>query len=155
MVRFAGFELDEQRAELRGPDGALVRLRPKTFEMLCLFAANAGRVLSKPELMEAVWPNIHVGEDGLFQCVREIRAALGDEQRQMIKLVSGRGYLFVPAYRSSRLSRCRLQGQDHAHPNPCRGAPVLVYVGRSLSRRLPAPARSSDWSSRPLPSGPT
>ncbi len=97
VVRFAGYELDEQRAELRGADGALIRLRPKTFEMLRLFAASGGRVLSKPELMEAVWPNIHVGEDGLFQCIREIRAALGDEQRQIIKLVSGRGYLFAPA----------------------------------------------------------
>lgn len=94
-TRFAGFELDEERAELRGPDGAPIRLRPKTFEMLRLFAANPGRVLSKQELMEAVWPNVHVGEDGLFQCIREIRAALGDEQRQMIKLVSGRGYLFA------------------------------------------------------------
>ncbi|OEO32307.1 transcriptional regulator CadC [Devosia insulae DS-56] len=96
-TRFAGFELDDERAELRGPDGAPIRLRPKTFEMLRLFAANPSRVLSKQELMEAVWPNVHVGEDGLFQCIREIRAALGDEQRQVIKLVSGRGYLFVPA----------------------------------------------------------
>jgi DNA-binding winged helix-turn-helix (wHTH) protein/tetratricopeptide (TPR) repeat protein len=96
-TRFAGFELDDERAELRGPDGAPTRLRPKTFEMLRMFAANPGRVLSKQELMEAVWPNVHVGEDGLFQCIREIRAALGDEQRQIIKLVSGRGYLFVPS----------------------------------------------------------
>lgn len=96
VFRFAGFELDEQRAELRGPDGAAIKLRPKTFEMLRLFAASPGRVLSKQELMEAVWPNIHVGEDGLFQCIREIRTALGDEQRQMIKLISGRGYLFAP-----------------------------------------------------------
>ena len=76
MYRFAGFELDEQRAELRGPQGATIRLRPKTFEMLRLFAANPGRVLSKRELMEAVWPDVHVGEDSLFQCIREIRAAL-------------------------------------------------------------------------------
>jgi DNA-binding winged helix-turn-helix (wHTH) protein/Flp pilus assembly protein TadD len=94
VFRFAGFELDQQRAELRGPDGGAIRLRPKTFEMLRLFAANAGRVLSKQELMEAVWPNVHVGEDSLFQCIREIRTALRDDQRQMIKLVSGRGYLF-------------------------------------------------------------
>jgi DNA-binding winged helix-turn-helix (wHTH) protein/tetratricopeptide (TPR) repeat protein/TolB-like protein len=94
VFRFAGFELDQERAELRGPDGAAIKLRPKTFEMLRLFAANAGRVLSKQELMEAVWPNVHVGEDSLFQCIREIRAALRDDQRQMIKLVSGRGYLF-------------------------------------------------------------
>lgn len=94
MFRFAGFELDQQRAELRGPDGGAIKLRPKTFEMLRLFAANSGRVLSKQELMAAVWPNIHVGEDSLFQCIREIRTALGDNRRQMIKLVSGRGYLF-------------------------------------------------------------
>ncbi len=94
MLRFAGFELDPQRAGLRGPDGETIRLRPKSFDMLQLFVANAGRVLSKRELIEAIWPNVHVGEDSLFQCIREIRAALGDDQRQLIKLVSGRGYLF-------------------------------------------------------------
>jgi DNA-binding winged helix-turn-helix (wHTH) protein/tetratricopeptide (TPR) repeat protein/TolB-like protein len=95
VFRFAGFEFDRQRAELRGPDGKAIKLRPKTFDMLGLFAAaNAGRILGKQELMEAIWPNVHVGEDSLFQCIRELRTALGDDQRQMIKLVSGRGYKF-------------------------------------------------------------
>lgn len=94
MLRFAGFELDDQRAELRGPDGEVVRLRPKPFAMLAMFVANAGRVLSKQELMQAVWPNVHVGEDSLFQCIRDIRTALGDNDRNLIKLVSGRGYVF-------------------------------------------------------------
>lgn len=65
--------------------------------MLKVFAANPGRVLSKQELMEAVWPDIHVGEDSLFQSIRELRTALGDEQRQIIRLMSGRGYLFAAA----------------------------------------------------------
>ena len=43
--------------------------------------------------MEAVWPNVHVGDDSLFKCIRELRAALGDDRRQLIKLVSGHGYL--------------------------------------------------------------
>ena len=93
MLRFSGFQLDRQRVELRGPDGEVIKLRPKTFDMLLLFAANAGRALSKQELMEAVWPNVHVGEDSLFQCIRELRTALGDDRRELIKLVSGRGYL--------------------------------------------------------------
>lgn len=84
MLRFAGFGLDQQRGELRGPDGVAIKLRPKTFEMLRLFATSGGRVLSKQELMEAVWPNVHVGEDNLFQCIRELRGALGDERRQLI-----------------------------------------------------------------------
>jgi DNA-binding winged helix-turn-helix (wHTH) protein/tetratricopeptide (TPR) repeat protein len=94
VLRFAGFELDRQRSELRGSDGEPIRLRPKTLAMLELFAANAGRLLSKQELMDAVWPTVHVGDDSLFQCIREIRTALGDEKRELIKLVSGRGYLF-------------------------------------------------------------
>lgn len=92
VLRFAGFELDQQRAELRGADGVAIKLRPKTFEMLRQFAASGGRVLSKQEVMEAVWPNVHVGEDSLFQCIRELRTALGDERRQIIRLASGGGY---------------------------------------------------------------
>ncbi|MBB3610907.1 winged helix-turn-helix domain-containing protein [Rhizobium sp. BK602] len=95
MFLFSGFVLNPERAELRAPDGSMIRLRPKAFELLKLFAANSHRVLGKQDLMEVVWPGIHVGEDSLFQCIREIRTALGDRERQMIKLVSGRGYLFA------------------------------------------------------------
>ena len=94
MLRFSGFELDSERAELRRPDGETVKLRPKTLEILRLLAGNAGRVLSKQQLMEAAWPNVHVGEDSLFQCIREIRTALGDDKRQVVRVISGRGYLF-------------------------------------------------------------
>ena len=111
MLRFSGFELDPQRAELRGPDGGTIKLRPKTLEMLRLFAGNAGRVLSKQELMEAVWPNVHVGEDSLFQCIREIRTALGDDKRQMVRLISGRGYLFEAEVTERRAGRAA-SGRD-------------------------------------------
>ena len=112
MFGFAGFELDEQRLELRGPDGTAIKLRTKTFEMLRLFAANAGRVLSKQELMEAVWPNVHVGDDNLFQCIREIRTALGDDRRQMIKLVSGRGYLFTAQVSGAQVSGAQVSAAE-------------------------------------------
>jgi DNA-binding winged helix-turn-helix (wHTH) protein/tetratricopeptide (TPR) repeat protein len=94
VFRFAGFELDLDRVELRIVGGEAIKLRPKTFALLHLFATNANRLLTKQELMSAIWPNIHVGEDSLFQCIREIRAALGDDKRQLVKSVSGRGYLF-------------------------------------------------------------
>ena len=42
-------------AGARGPGGGPVKLRPKTFEMLRHFTANAGRLIGKEELMEAVW----------------------------------------------------------------------------------------------------
>lgn len=94
MLRFGSFELDLDRAELRMTDGEAIKLRPKTFALLEFFAKNTNRLLGKQELMAAIWPNVHVGEDSLFQAIREIRTALGDKDRQLVKSVSGRGYLF-------------------------------------------------------------
>ena len=97
MLRFTGFEIDLSRAELRRHNGDVVHLRPKSLALLQYLAENAGRIVSKQELMEAVWPNVHVGEDSLFQCIREVRSATGDEQRRLIKAVSGRGYMLDAA----------------------------------------------------------
>lgn len=94
MLRFADFQIDPLRAELRRLDGEIVRLRPKPFDMLVFFVSESGRVIGKRELMERFWPGLHVGEDSLFQCIREIRAALGDNQRLILRNISGRGYLF-------------------------------------------------------------
>lgn len=93
MLRLAGYELDRDRAELRGPKGEAIKLRSKSFDMLWLFATRAGRVLGKQELIEAIWPNVRISENGLFQCIREIRAALGDENHVLLRLVPGRGYV--------------------------------------------------------------
>ena len=94
MIRFAGYELDPQRGELRGHDGEPIKLRPKSFALLQMFATSGRRILSKQELIGAIWPNVHVGEDSLFQCIRDIRGALGDDRRELVRLISGRGYLF-------------------------------------------------------------
>ena len=53
--------------------------------------------MSKEELLAAVWPGVVVTDDSLSQCVRELRAALGDDGPDLIKTVSRRGYLFEPA----------------------------------------------------------
>lgn len=93
MLCLAGYELDRDRAELRGPDGEPIKLRSKSFDMLWLFATRARRVLGKQELIEAIWPNLRISENGLFQCIREIRAALGDDSHALLRLVPGRGYV--------------------------------------------------------------
>jgi DNA-binding winged helix-turn-helix (wHTH) protein/Flp pilus assembly protein TadD len=116
VLRFTGFALDPERAELRGPDGEVVKLRPKTFEMLSLFVANSGRVLGKQQLMDAVWPTVHVSDDSLFKCIRELRAALGDTERQLIKLVSGHGYLFEAEVATEPASEAALAGPARVEP---------------------------------------
>ena len=77
MLRFAGFELDARRIELRQAGGDAIALRPKTFDLLVLLAAKPRQVIGKQELMATIWPSVHVGEDSLFQCIRELRLSLG------------------------------------------------------------------------------
>jgi formylglycine-generating enzyme required for sulfatase activity len=92
VVQFDRFVLDLARGCLRVGDQD-IDLRPKTFEVLCYLAGNAGRLVLKQELFEAIWPNVTVGDDSLVQCIRELRLKLGDDDRRLIKTVSRRGYL--------------------------------------------------------------
>ena len=100
LLRFDRFVLDLTRGCLRTDDRD-IGLRPKTFKVLRHLAENAGRLVSKQELYEIVWPNIVVSDDSLVQCVRELRQALGDDKYCLIKTVSRRGYLLDVAVSSS------------------------------------------------------
>jgi DNA-binding winged helix-turn-helix (wHTH) protein/tetratricopeptide (TPR) repeat protein/TolB-like protein len=131
VLRFTGFALDPERAELRGPDGEVVKLRPKTFELLSLFVANSGRVLGKQQLMDAGWPNVHVSDDSLFKCIRELREALGDTERQLIKLVSGHGYLFEAEVLTEPAGDAALVGPARVEPV----AAAAAAAGPAKSRR--------------------
>jgi TolB-like protein/Flp pilus assembly protein TadD len=94
LFHFAGFTLDLRKGTLlKGTETVFVR--PKAYVLLTHLACNAGRVVSKSELMDAVWPDVTVSEDSLTQCVREIRKALDDESQSIIRTVSRRGYLFA------------------------------------------------------------
>jgi len=99
VYRFAGFTLDVGKGCLySGADE--VRLRPKPFEALRYIVERSGRVVSKDELTSAVWPDSFVSDNSLSQCFLEIRKALEDEDQQIIRTVSRRGYLFnVPVER--------------------------------------------------------
>ena len=88
---FAGFTLDTRRQLLlRGTEP--IRFRPRTYDVLAYLVAQAGRLVSKQELMAAVWGGIAVTDDSLVQCLMEIRRVLGD-RHDVVKTVRGRGYL--------------------------------------------------------------
>ena len=96
-LRFANVTLDLRRASLRDETGAEVALRPKSVDLLLALAREPGRVLSRDELLDAVWPNVTVTEGSITQCVREIRRAIGDPEGRILRTVMKRGYcLEVP-----------------------------------------------------------
>ncbi len=101
-LRFGNFSLDLARCSLRrGVEE--IQLRPKAFDVLRHLAENAGRVVSKDELMKAVWAGVVVTDDSLVQCVKEIRDALNDSEQRIIKTVPRRGYLFAAEVSSSAM----------------------------------------------------
>ena len=93
VVHFDGFDVDFDRGELRRA-GAALPLRPKTFALLAYLTNHTGQLLSKDQILDAVWPDVVVTEDSLFQCIGELRAALQDSEQKLIKTVPRRGYLF-------------------------------------------------------------
>src|SRR5262249_17843516 len=92
ILKFDHFTLNLMRGCLQA-DGKDIELRPKTFEIFCHLAENAGRLVPMQELREVVWPRVVVSDDSLIQCVRELRKKLGDKQHRLIKMVPRRGYI--------------------------------------------------------------
>lgn len=92
--KFGEFTLDGARGCLLR-DGEEIKLRPKVFEALKYLVANAGRLIAKKELIQAVWPDTFVTDDSLVQCTVELRRALDDQAQQLLKTVPRRGYVFT------------------------------------------------------------
>jgi TolB-like protein len=92
VLRFGRFALDLRRGCLRAGEQE-IDLSPKAFKVLCHLAENAGRLVPKQELYDAVWPNVIVSDDSLVQCIGDLRQKLGDDEHRLIKTVSRRGYL--------------------------------------------------------------
>jgi DNA-binding winged helix-turn-helix (wHTH) protein/TolB-like protein len=97
VVRFAEWEFDFDTGELVGPPGA-VRLQPQPAKVLAALLARPGDLVTRDELKRAVWPDTVVEADqGLNFCIRQIRAALGDEAEagRFIETLPRRGYRLV------------------------------------------------------------
>jgi DNA-binding winged helix-turn-helix (wHTH) protein len=95
---FSGFRLDRKAGQLRRGATA-IRLRPKTWEVLCHLADRPGVLVTKRELLDAVWGDVAVTEDTLTQSILDLRRAFGDDARKprFVETVHGRGFRFLPA----------------------------------------------------------
>jgi DNA-binding winged helix-turn-helix (wHTH) protein/pimeloyl-ACP methyl ester carboxylesterase len=90
--------IDTTRYELRRNDAA-VHVEPQVFDVLAHLVARRDRVVSKAELLDAVWGDRFVSESALTSRIKAARKAVGDTGRdqRVIKTVHGRGYQFVAA----------------------------------------------------------
>lgn len=92
-LRAAGLELDEDAHEVHGPQGT-VRLSATECRLLGHLMRNAGRLVSKEDLLLQVWGREFEGDGGLVETyVYYLRRKLGDDGRSLIRTVRGVGYL--------------------------------------------------------------
>jgi DNA-binding winged helix-turn-helix (wHTH) protein/tetratricopeptide (TPR) repeat protein len=96
VYRFGEFELDPTERRLSSA-GKPIPLTPKVFDTLVLLVERAGRLISKDELMRALWPRGYVEESNLTKHIWLIRRALGDREQgsRFIETVPKLGYRFV------------------------------------------------------------
>jgi adenylate cyclase len=100
LYSFEDFSLDTGRRELRR-GGALIALQPQVFDLLEYVIRNRERVVSKDDLLAAVWNGRIVSESTLSTRINAARNAIGDsgEEQRLIRTAHGKGIRFVGAVR--------------------------------------------------------
>jgi TolB-like protein/DNA-binding winged helix-turn-helix (wHTH) protein/Tfp pilus assembly protein PilF len=96
LYRFRQFVLDPRRRAL-SRDGAPVSLTPKAFDVLLFLLQNPNRLVTKEELLQAVWGDTFVEEGNLTQYISHLRKALDDnsEDSRLIVTIARKGYQFT------------------------------------------------------------
>jgi DNA-binding winged helix-turn-helix (wHTH) protein/Tol biopolymer transport system component len=165
-LRFGDYRLDVQRHTLRR-GGSDVAIGERAFAVLRLLVENAGRVVTRQELIDEVWRDVIVSDDSLARAVSDLRAALQDDasHARYIRTIHRQGYLFVAPVRAGEESAEVARAEPPAaRRRPSR--PVLLLVlslvvvvsvvaVREMMRatdREPGPAQTelADWSLRAL-----
>jgi TolB-like protein len=134
IYRFAAFELDMDRFELR-KNGAPVAVEPQVFSLLALLVTNRERMVSKGDIHERIWNGRIVSEAALSSRIRSVRKAIGDDggAQRLIRTVHGKGFRFIgevsdstAAVTSAEPSKSRSVHDSAAGPEQTR--PVIAVL---------------------------
>src|ERR1700730_10786385 len=130
LYHFGQFVLDPRRRMLSRADSP-VSLTPKAFDVLLFLAQNPNRLVTKEELLQAVWGDTFVEEGNLTQYISHLRKALGDnpEDTRLIVTIARKGYQFTSTVSVA-------DAADIAGPTPARELPAK----EGLSHASPAPS---------------
>lgn len=102
------FTVDPKEGTVAGPGGT-VRLEPKVMEVLAVLSSQPGRVVSRNEILETVWPDVIVTEHTLSRCIYQLRHELGkigsehgQDEFNPIETLPKRGYRLLASCRTFR-----------------------------------------------------
>ena len=125
LFLFENFVLDCDRRELRR-GAALVPVEPKVFDFLTYVIQNRERVVSKDELIAAVWQGRIVSDSALATCINAARSAVADDggQQRLIKTLPRKGLRFVGSVKQDDHKPVSMHGgASSGSPASSAGAP--------------------------------
>ncbi|WP_281684810.1 winged helix-turn-helix domain-containing tetratricopeptide repeat protein [Thalassobaculum salexigens] len=96
--------------------GGDVFLRAQSARVLHLLVDNLGQLVSRDRLIEEVWPDVSVTDDSLTQCIADIRRAIGDSNREILRTIPKRGFILQPAAGVPRLAPAQTAAGDTVQP---------------------------------------
>jgi DNA-binding winged helix-turn-helix (wHTH) protein len=106
--------LDIGQRRLLDGQGRELPLRNKSFDLLRALLQRSGQVVTRAELLDHVWPETHVTDDNVTQCVVEIRRQLRHIPGMRVRTVSRHGYALEVSMAAARdpLAAARLSVPD-------------------------------------------
>ena len=121
MYRFEKYEIDTDRRELR-QSGQMVSLAPQVFDILVYLIRHRERVISKDDLIAAVWGGRIISESALTTRLNGARKAIGDsgEEQRLIKTLPRKGLRFVGD----------VSEEKQPANNPARDTPITSLVSQ-------------------------
>lgn len=94
-LRIGDALVDAGTREITRSDGQCTRVPLKALDVLATLALQPGKVFSRQELLQTVWPDTLPGDEVLTQAIAQLRRALGDNK--CIETIAKRGYRLLPA----------------------------------------------------------
>lgn len=148
FYEYGSFRLDPAEHRLTR-NGIAVPLAPKAFDLLLFLVQNQGRLLSKEQIMETLWPGSFVEEANLTVSISVLRKVLGEKEGNLryIETIPKKGYRFIASVRE-------VQGTSAILPeersfSESRNEPV--WPGPAVNTIPPeANAGGKDWADLPL-----
>jgi DNA-binding winged helix-turn-helix (wHTH) protein len=116
-ILFPPFRLDMVN-ECVWKETEAISLTPKAFAVLRYLVGHPGQLVSKEELLNAIWPEVYVSDAVLKVCVREIRKVLGDQPKapRFIETLHRRGYRFIAPLTTAHQPVASSQHRVVRHP---------------------------------------
>jgi pimeloyl-ACP methyl ester carboxylesterase/DNA-binding winged helix-turn-helix (wHTH) protein len=151
LFRFDGYSLDVARRELRRGD-SLIAVEPQVFDLLVHFVRHRDRVISKDELIDAIWHGRIVSESTVTSRINAARKALGDsgEEQRLIRTAARKGFRFIGDVTETFEDASAASDQD-LPPAPLRQevrfctSPDGVRIAHAAVGRGPPLVRSGHW----------